>query len=215
MLFPSLFACAQQADPVLKSYDPAQYPPLARQARIQGTVQLQFFVNRFGDVVAVNVRSGHPLLAPAAVEYVKSWKFQMPKGALPDDQQYETVFNFEIANKVDLPAGRNAQMVVDSFRQVKVITSSPFQDVQTSGCTSDKEKQPPSVTNADFVEMSRSGCYGSCPVYTVRVHANGQVDWEGQSYVADKRKRFNRLWRDAGSGSDREIRLHRFLGIVR
>jgi len=32
----------------------------------------------------------------------------------------------------------------------------------------------------DFVELFRSGCYGSCPIYTVRVSAKWRCVWEGQ-----------------------------------
>jgi protein TonB len=51
------------------------YPPLARQARIQGTVILKIVINKDGDVRNVQSVSGHPMLAPAAVEAVKQWKY--------------------------------------------------------------------------------------------------------------------------------------------
>jgi len=52
------------------------YPPLARQARIQGTVILKIVINKAGDVRDVQLFSGHPMLAPAAIEAVKQWKYQ-------------------------------------------------------------------------------------------------------------------------------------------
>lgn len=52
------------------------YPPLARQARIQGTVMLKIVINKDGDVRDVQLISGHPMLAPAAIEAVKQWKYQ-------------------------------------------------------------------------------------------------------------------------------------------
>jgi TonB family protein len=55
---------------------PPVYPPLARQARIQATVVLKIVINKDGDVRAVQLVSGHPLLAPAAIEAVKQWKYQ-------------------------------------------------------------------------------------------------------------------------------------------
>jgi TonB family protein len=51
------------------------YPPLARQARIQGSVILQIAIDQSGDVVNVGLVSGHPMLAPAATEAVKQWKY--------------------------------------------------------------------------------------------------------------------------------------------
>jgi TonB family protein len=52
------------------------YPPLARQARIQGTVVLQAQISKFGDIENLQLVSGHPMLAPAAIEAVKQWKYK-------------------------------------------------------------------------------------------------------------------------------------------
>lgn len=54
----------------------AEYPPLARQARIQGTVVLNVLINNNGDIEHLTVFSGHPMLVPAAVEAVKHWKYK-------------------------------------------------------------------------------------------------------------------------------------------
>ena len=54
---------------------PPVYPPLARQARIQGTMTLRVIINQLGDVRDVQLLSGHPMLAPAAIEAVKQWKY--------------------------------------------------------------------------------------------------------------------------------------------
>ena len=55
---------------------PPVYPPLARQARIQGTVILKIVINKAGDVRDVQLFSGHPMLAPAAIDAVNQWKYQ-------------------------------------------------------------------------------------------------------------------------------------------
>jgi protein TonB len=52
------------------------YPPLARQARIQGTVVLQAVIGKDGNIQGLKVVSGHPMLAPAALEAVKQWKYK-------------------------------------------------------------------------------------------------------------------------------------------
>ncbi|MBI3679167.1 MAG: M56 family metallopeptidase [Acidobacteria bacterium] len=51
------------------------YPPLAKQAAMQGTVQLQVRIGRDGKVMDVQVISGEALLAQAAVEAVKQWEY--------------------------------------------------------------------------------------------------------------------------------------------
>jgi TonB family protein len=59
---------------LLKRVSPV-YPPLARQARIQGTVILKVLINKSGEVANIQLVSGHPMLAPAAIEAVKQWKY--------------------------------------------------------------------------------------------------------------------------------------------
>jgi periplasmic protein TonB len=52
------------------------YPPLARQARIQGVVILQAQISKEGNIENLQLISGHPMLAPAAIEAVKQWKYK-------------------------------------------------------------------------------------------------------------------------------------------
>jgi len=52
------------------------YPPLARQARIQGTVVLQAVISKDGSIENLHLISGHPMLAPAAMDAVKQWKYK-------------------------------------------------------------------------------------------------------------------------------------------
>jgi len=52
------------------------YPPLARQARIQGTVVLRAIISRDGRIENLQVLSGHPMLVPAAIEAVRQWRYQ-------------------------------------------------------------------------------------------------------------------------------------------
>jgi len=53
-----------------------RYPPLARQARIQGTVKLTAIIARDGSVEKLEVGSGHPLLVPSAIEAVRQWRYK-------------------------------------------------------------------------------------------------------------------------------------------
>ena len=52
------------------------YPPLARQARISGTVLLDAVISREGAILNLRAVSGHPLLIPAAVAAVRQWVFR-------------------------------------------------------------------------------------------------------------------------------------------
>lgn len=52
------------------------YPPLAKQARIQGTVRFQAIIGKDGTIQNLQLVSGHPLLVPSAQEAVKQWVYQ-------------------------------------------------------------------------------------------------------------------------------------------
>jgi TonB family protein len=53
-----------------------EYPALAKQARISGTVKLNAVIGADGTMKHLEVISGHPLLVPAALEAVKQWTYQ-------------------------------------------------------------------------------------------------------------------------------------------
>jgi protein TonB len=52
------------------------YPPLARQAKIEGTIKLQAIIAKDGSVSHLEVISGHPLLQQAALDAVRQWKYR-------------------------------------------------------------------------------------------------------------------------------------------
>ena len=64
-----------QAAKLIRQVKPT-YPPLARQARISGTVRLVAIIGRDGAIRDLRVSSGHPLLVTAAVEAVKQWLYR-------------------------------------------------------------------------------------------------------------------------------------------
>jgi protein TonB len=52
------------------------YPPLAKQARIQGVVRLNAIIGKDGTIQNLQVASGHPLLVPSALDAVKQWVYK-------------------------------------------------------------------------------------------------------------------------------------------
>jgi periplasmic protein TonB len=77
---------------------PPQYPDDARQARIQGTVVLKALLDTNGDVEDLTLVSGHPLLAPAALEAVKQWKYKpYLLNGQPVKVETQITVNFQLA----------------------------------------------------------------------------------------------------------------------
>ncbi len=52
------------------------YPPLAKTARVQGTVRIQAIIAADGTIKNLQVISGPPLLVKAAIDAVSQWRYQ-------------------------------------------------------------------------------------------------------------------------------------------
>jgi len=52
------------------------YPALARQARIQGSVQLRAIISKAGTIENLAVVSGHPMLVKSAIDAVRQWRYR-------------------------------------------------------------------------------------------------------------------------------------------
>ena len=60
---------------LIKNVDPV-YPALARQMRIQGSVELMANIGKDGSITAVKLLSGDSVLSQAAINAVKQWKYK-------------------------------------------------------------------------------------------------------------------------------------------
>jgi protein TonB len=74
------------------------YPPLARQARIQGQVVLRAVISKDGSIEGLTLVSGHPMLVQSALEAVKQWKYKpyLLNGE-PVEVDTEVMVNFTLA----------------------------------------------------------------------------------------------------------------------
>ena len=52
------------------------YPPLARNARIQGSVVLAAVISKAGTIENLTLITGHPMLVPAALQAVRQWRYR-------------------------------------------------------------------------------------------------------------------------------------------
>lgn len=81
----------RRADPV--------YPPLARNARIQGSVVLFATISTAGVIENLRVMSGHPLLVGAAIDAVKQWRYRpYILNGEPIEVETEITVNFVLGN---------------------------------------------------------------------------------------------------------------------
>jgi TonB family protein len=79
---------------------PPAYPPLARQARISGDVQLELKIRQDGSVDSLEVVNGHPLLAPAALDSAKQSHFHCTNCS-KSLTSYRLVYSFQLVGAED------------------------------------------------------------------------------------------------------------------
>jgi hypothetical protein len=76
---------------------PPAYPPLARQTRISGDVQLDLKIKQDGSIDSLEVFSGHPLLAPAALDSAKQSHFRC-NDCSESPTSYRLVYTFQFVD---------------------------------------------------------------------------------------------------------------------
>jgi TonB family protein len=77
---------------------PPNYPLLARQMKVQGAVILQALISREGSIQELQIVSGPGILATAAREAVKQWRFKpYYQGGQPVETQARITVNFTIS----------------------------------------------------------------------------------------------------------------------
>lgn len=64
-----------QAANLIRQIKP-NYPPLAKQARISGTVRFNAIISKDGTIQNLTLVSGHPLLVQAAQDAVRQWQYR-------------------------------------------------------------------------------------------------------------------------------------------
>jgi len=77
---------------------PPDYPLLARQMKVQGAVSLQALISRDGTIQELQILSGPSILATAAREAVKQWRFKpYLQNGQPVETQARITVNFTIS----------------------------------------------------------------------------------------------------------------------
>jgi TonB family protein len=73
---PPILLPPDEAKQNLVTFIQPDYPPLAKAARIQGIVHASIVIDESGSVKILKLISGHPMLAPAALEAIRKWKYK-------------------------------------------------------------------------------------------------------------------------------------------
>ena len=110
----------RQSEPVLAALNMPHYPWLARQTRVEGVIKVAFTLQSGAkeptklEVVSASTPAARNLLKTAAVENVKTWRFEWPsQSGDAVEYRYVTTFNFQIA-------GDDEAVSFQSFHHVTV-----------------------------------------------------------------------------------------------
>lgn len=94
----SASALAQQHKISVQKYVPPKYPPIARQARIEGDVKLSFDVSADGEPQNIRILSGHAMLSDHAIETLRGWRFHCDDCRYRETFKHELVMGFHVAH---------------------------------------------------------------------------------------------------------------------
>jgi TonB family protein len=110
--------------PVVKSGEMPFYPPLARVAHVEGDVQLRVTTDGSG-VASVVVESGQPMLAKAAQDNVRTWKFEPH-----EPTSFSTLFSYHLLTEFKCEPGKpnNGEFHIKLPTEVEVIANSTLRD---------------------------------------------------------------------------------------
>jgi TonB family protein len=100
------------------------YPELARQIHLQGEVRVSLTIGTMGEVSQATAISGHPLFERAALDALRTWKFE-PIG---ERREFEIVCEFEI------DAGDG--MSVSGPQRIKIMSMQPVISVNSNSVRS-------------------------------------------------------------------------------
>jgi len=109
---------AAQSGVVLIKLAQLRYPPLARQARIQGDVKITVGIRRDGSVESAVIASGHPMLMEAALESARNSQYEC-RGCSEAITSSSLVYSFQL----DFPSAvdqSQAPLVTHSGNHVTV-----------------------------------------------------------------------------------------------
>jgi len=74
------------------------YPPLAKSARVQGTVEFTAIISKSGAIENLQLVRGHPLLVNAAKEAVLQWKYRPTQlNGQPVEVVTDIIVNFTLS----------------------------------------------------------------------------------------------------------------------
>lgn len=126
-------------------------------------------------------------------ENVTFWVHVDAEGRVLEVRDFETDSSFHIAYGTDALIEAVQKIIYRPFLRKGVATEAWVQDQVEVGAEPARPSAPsragatfprPAEPSGFSMQLSRSGCYGTCPSYSVVIHGDGKVEFHGKHYVA-------------------------------
>lgn len=104
----------EKAKENLVTFVQPDYPPLAKVAQIKGIVRVSIEIDEGGSVRNVRLISGHPMLAPAALQAIRKWRYK-PFSANGKPVAVRTEIEISIPEKIDQTDVDNERKFQDTY----------------------------------------------------------------------------------------------------
>lgn len=100
------------------------YPPLARQANVQGATKVKIDIGKDGRVMSAETVEGARILAVASLENVRTWKFAAGPGQPVSREGTFVAFEYRLEGDTGFDRCA-ARIVFDAYNKVEVIAHPP------------------------------------------------------------------------------------------
>jgi hypothetical protein len=125
-------------------------------------------------------------------ENVTFWVHVDAEGRVLEVRDFKTDAPFRFKYQTDALVEAIRKITYRSFLRDGVATEAWVQDEVEVGAESARPPSPAGgrifpalVEPTDFsIRLSRSGCYGTCPSYSVVIHGDGEIKFHGERFVA-------------------------------
>lgn len=125
-------------------------------------------------------------------ENVTFWVHVDAEGRVLEVRDFETDSSFHFAYGTDALIEAVQKIIYRPFLREGVATEAWVQDQVEVGAEPARASAPsrgatfprPAEPSGFSMQLSRSGCYGTCPSYSVAIHGDGKVGFHGKHYVA-------------------------------
>ena len=110
---------SQTSEPINVAHlESIAYPVVARDAQIQGTVEIDVSISPDGAVISALANSGHPALKRPAEENIRRWRFAPANSR----RNFSIVYEFSL-EEPRLPYGCETKNYFDLPSKVRVVTN--------------------------------------------------------------------------------------------